>query len=96
MSYKPWVVAISVWVPSQPRSPLQLCASPGGPADKPGESKHLLSEALPDVLSQQQAFGSLVPLPSPVPRRRSPELDQGPRLYPELRGPLEGVALWPQ
>ena len=56
------------------------------------EPKHLLSEALPGVCSRWQACRSLVP-PSPArqgPRRRSPELDQGPRLYPELRGPLGG------
>lgn len=43
--------------------------------------------------SQRQACGSLFPLPAgplpaQIPRPRSPELDQGPRLYPELRGPL--------
>ena len=57
------------------------------------EPEHPLSEVLPDVSSQRQACGSLFPLPAGplparIPRPRSPELDQGPRLYPELRGPL--------
>lgn len=70
----------------EPAAALRLGVQPTSGASEP---KHLLSEVLPDVLSWQ-AFGSLVPLPSRVPRRRSPELDQGPRVYPELRGPLEG------
>lgn len=91
MSYKPWVV-----VQSASGSPLALepAAALHRPWGSDHEPEHPLSEVLPDVSSQRQACGSLFPLclqgplPAQIPRPRSPELDQGPRLLLELRGPL--------
>lgn len=55
-------------VSGSPPSPGARCSSAPAlgvrPTSGAREPKHLLSEALPDVLSQQQALGSLVPLPA--------------------------------